>query len=187
MPGGKSAVVLLLAAGFLCAGGAVAQSAWQPRPRGIGFGAPKSKQWVQMVSSPQVQVKATSHAAAPKNVELRFTIEQGLHINSHTPHSEFLIPTTLTLERTPGVEIARIDYPPGVDYHFQFSPKDALSVYTGDFAVVVGLHARAGHYVMHGQLHYQACDNKACNPPQTLPVQLDVTAASGAPNKTLRK
>lgn len=129
-----------------------------------------------MISSPQVAVKATPPVAAPKDVELRFTVQQGLHINSHSPHSEFLIPTTLTLEKTPGVEIAQVYYPPGVDYHFEFSPKDALSVYTGEFAVVVRLHARAGHYAMRGQLHYQACDNKACNPPQTLPVQLDVTA-----------
>jgi hypothetical protein len=152
------------------------QSGWQPGPRGIGFGAPRSKQWVQMVSSPQVTVKASSRTAAAKEVQLRFTIAEGLHINSHTPHSEFLIPTTLTLDETPGVEVAKVDYPQGMDYHFQFSPKDALSVYTGEFAVMVHLHARAGHYAMRGKLHYQACDNKACNPPQTLPVQLDVTA-----------
>jgi hypothetical protein len=171
---GKSAIVLVMAAGIASAGVSMGQAGWQPAPRGIGFGAPKSKQWVQMVSSPQVAVKATSPAAA-KDVELRFTIQQGLHINSHTPHSEFLIPTTLSLETTPGVEIAQVEYPQGVDYHFQFSPKDALSVYTGAFAVVVRLHAHAGHYALHGQLHYQACDNKACNPPQTLPLQLDVT------------
>jgi hypothetical protein len=173
---GKSVVVVVLAAGIVCAAGSMAQSGWQPAPHGIGFGAPKSKQWVQMVSSPQVAVKATSPAAAPKDVELRFTIQQGLHINSHTPHSEFLIPTTLTLEKTPGIKIAQVDYPQGVDYHFEFSPKDALNVYTGEFSVLVRLHAHAGHYAMHGQLHYQACDNKACNPPQTLPVRLDVTA-----------
>ena len=172
----KSAVVFALAAGVLFATGSMAQSAWQPAPHGIGFGAPKSKQWVQMVSAPQFALKSTTPVAAPKDIQLRFTIQQGLHINSHTPHSEFLIPTTLTLDKIPGVEIAQVDYPQGVDYHFQFSPKDALSVYTGEFAVIVHLHARAGHYAMHGQLHYQACDNKACNPPQTLPLQLDVTA-----------
>jgi hypothetical protein len=173
---GKSAVILMLAAGITCTGVSLGQSGWQPSPRGIGFGTPKSKQWVQMVSSPQVAVKATSPTAAPKGIELRFTIQQGLHINSHTPHSEFLIPTALTLEKTPGVEIAQVEYPQGVDYHFQFSPKDALSVYTGEFAVVVRLQAHAGHYAIQGQLHYQACDNRACNPPQTLPVKLDLTA-----------
>ena len=98
---------------MLCVSGAIAQTAWQPAPHGIGFGAPKSKQWVQMVSSPEVAVKASSTAVAPKDLELRFTIQQGLHINSHSPHSEFLIPTTLTLDKTPGVEIAKVEYPPG--------------------------------------------------------------------------
>lgn len=176
MPAGKSAIAMIFAAGILFVAGSMAQSAWQPAPHGIGFGAPKSKQWVQMVSSPQVAVKASTPSAAPKDIELRFTIQTGLHINSHTPHSEFLIPTTLTLDKTPGLQIAQVDYPQGVDYHFQFSPKDALSVYTGEFAVAVRLHARAGHYAVHGQLHYQACDNRACNPPQTLPLHLDVTA-----------
>jgi hypothetical protein len=176
VPAGKSTLILLFAAGMACAASVAAQSGWQPTPPGIGFGAPKSKQWVQMVSSPQVSVQSTTAAAQPRDIEVRFTIQQGLHINSHTPHSEFLIPTTLTLDKAPGVEIAHVDYPQGVDYHFQFSPKDALSVYTGEFAVVVHLHARAGHYAMHGLLHYQACDDRACNPPQTLPMQLDVTA-----------
>jgi hypothetical protein len=158
-----------------CVAALMAQSNWQPGPRGIGFGQPKSKQWVQMVSSPQL---AVNPANAPKDVELRFRIQDGLHINSHTPHSHFLIPTTLTLDPTAGVRIARVEYPKGVDYHFQFSPTDALSVYTGEFALLVGVHTRAGHYTLHGQLHYQACDDRTCNPPQTLPLRLDVTASN---------
>ena len=100
MQAGKSAIVLVLAAGIACAGVSMGQSGWQPGPHGIGFGAPKAKQWVELVSSPQVAVKATSPSAAAKDVELRFTIQQGLHMNFHRPHSEFLIPTTLTLEKT---------------------------------------------------------------------------------------
>ena len=176
MPTRKRALTLLLAAGMTGAAAMLAQSAWQPTPPGIGFGRPKSKQWVRMVSSPQLSVKAGAQASASKGIELRFMIQDGLHINSHTPHSDFLIPTTLALDKTPGVRIAQVDYPQGVDYRFEFSPKDVLSVYTGEFAVQVFLHAKAGHYTLHGQLHYQACDNRACNPPQTLPLQLDVTA-----------
>ncbi|MGO8720671.1 MAG: protein-disulfide reductase DsbD domain-containing protein [Acidobacteriaceae bacterium] len=169
-------VAWIFAIGIACAAAMMAQSAWQPSPRGIGFGQARSRQWVQMVSSPQLAVQACGKASKPKDIELRFTIQNGLHINSHTPHSPFLIPTTLTLDKTPGVQIAQVDYPQGVDYHFAFSPKDALSVYTGQFAVLVRVHAQAGHHTLHGQLRYQACDDRACNPPQTLPLQLDVTA-----------
>ena len=151
--------------------GLMAQSAWQPGAAGIGFGKPSGKQWVQMVSSPRISVKAGT-----QNISLSFVIQNGLHINSHSPHSPFLIPTTLTVNGNDGVHVAKIEYPPGVDYHFQFSPKDALSVYTGQFSVLIPLRAPPGHYTLHGQLHYQACDNRACNPPKTLPVTLQLTA-----------
>jgi hypothetical protein len=168
----KAGFALTLAVGIACSALAIAQTTWQPGPRGIGFGQPKSNQWVQMISSPDLAV----NSAKRQGVALQFSIDNGLHINSHTPHSQFLIPTALTLDKTPGVEIAQVEYPQGIDYHFQFSPKDALSVYTGQFGVLVRLHAHPGHYVLHGQLRYQACDNRACNPPQTLPLKLDLTA-----------
>lgn len=170
----KIAAILTMAASIACLSAIMAQSAWQPGPRGIGFGQQKPKQWVQLASSPRISIKAA--ATARTNVELRFRIQDGLHINSHTPHSSFLIPTALTLDTTSGVQIAQIDYPKGVDYHFQFSPRDALSVYTGEFAVQIHLRTRAGRYMIHGHLHYQACDDRTCNPPRTLPVQLEITA-----------
>ncbi len=171
----KAGLALALLLGIAGSAGLVAQSAWQPGPHGIGFGQPKSKQWVQMVSPTELAVTA-SQAGKHDTMELRFSIQQGLHINSHTPHSQFLIPTKLTLDKTQGLQISQIEYPQGVDYHFQFDPNDALSVYTGEFGVMVRLHTHPGHYVLHGNLHYQACDNRACNPPETLPIQLDVTA-----------
>ncbi len=154
----------------------VAQSAWQPGHASIGFGQPKQKQSVQMVSSADMIVGASLHNGRPQDLALRFVIRTGLHINSHNPHSQFLIPTTLMLDRSAGVEIAKVNYPPGVDYHFTFAPKDAVSVYTDEFGVLVQVHARPGHYSLHGQLHYQACDDRACNPPTTLPVTFNVTA-----------
>lgn len=151
---------------------ATAQTAWQPGHAGIGFGQQQDKQWVRMVSSPVFDVKA----GGKEDVELRFAIQSGLHINSHTPHSRWLIPTVLTLDHPAGVEIAKAEYPQGVDYHFDFSPKDAVSVYTGEFSVRVLIHARPGHYALHGHLHYQACDDRTCNPPKTLPVTLNLAA-----------
>ncbi|MHB8301600.1 MAG: protein-disulfide reductase DsbD domain-containing protein [Acidobacteriaceae bacterium] len=161
---------LLLAGAFTLP--LLAQSAWQPAHHGIGFGQPQPKQSVQLASSSELTTDVTRPAAQ----RLEFSIDPGMHINSHTPKSHFLIPTTLTLDAPVGVEVAKVDYPQGVDYHFDFAPKDALSVYTGQFAVMVHLHAKPGHYTIHGQLRYQACDSRACNPPRTLPLTLDVTA-----------
>jgi hypothetical protein len=33
---------------------------------------------------------------------------------------------------------------------------------------------RAGNYRIHGELKYQACDNSACYPPKSIPVNFDV-------------
>ncbi len=168
---------LFIACAMLPFPGMMAQSAWQPGHAGIGFGQSPGKQWVQMISSPDLVVKGRREQnMEPGMMALRFGIQTGLHINSHTPHSRFLVPTTLTLDQPSGVEIANVEYPAGVDYHFAFSPKDALSVYTGEFGVLVRVHAKPGQYTLHGQLHYQACDNRSCNPPETLPLTLDVSA-----------
>lgn len=165
----RSSIILLALA--LSALNVPAQSPWQPGHAGIGFAQSRGKQWVQLVSSPELAVKAGRNVLA-----LRFTVQTGLHINSHAPHSPYLIPTTLTLHQPDGMQIARIEYPQGVDYHFKFSPKDALSVYTGEFSLLVPVRARAGQHILHGQLRYQACDDSTCNPPKTLPLTLDVIA-----------
>lgn len=163
-------------AATLCAAPLLAQSSWQPGHEGIGFGRSHGHQWVQMISSPTVVITSRGHASDNGELALRFTIDTGLHINSHAPHSKFLIPTTLKFSPEPGVQVSEIQYPPGVDYHLAFDPKDLLNVYTEEFGLLIQLRARPGQYVLHGSLRYQACDNRACNPPKTLPVTLNLTA-----------
>lgn len=167
------AVVLLILCGAVTG---TAQSGWQPRPGGIGFNQRSEPQWVKMISPATIAVGAETRPDSQQTVKLQFAIDSGLHINSHTPRSHYLIPTTLTLETPRGVTITSIDYPHGVDYHFDFSPNDAVSVYTGIFAVSARLIAKPGRYTVHGQLHYQACNNRTCNSPKTLPVTFDLAA-----------
>lgn len=165
---------LALSLGLVCAVPMSAQSGWQPEHTGIGFGQAADHQFLRMVSSPEINLK--SGAAQRQPLVLRFVIQNGLHINSHNPRSRFLIPTVLTLDSSPGIAIARIEYPSGADYHFDFSPKESVSVYTGGFPVYVHLRAERGRHSLHGQLRYQACDNRTCNPPKSLPLTLDITA-----------
>lgn len=121
--------------------------------------------------------EAQSIAAGKKStLELRFLVAEGYHVNSHTPKSELLIPTSLTLEPASGVKIAAAEYPAGTTYSFRFEPNEKLDVYTGAFIVKVPVVAQAGAYTLKGVLHYQACDNAACYPPKSLPVQVAVTA-----------
>jgi len=109
-------------------------------------------------------------------VELRFRVANGFHVNSHTPRSELLIPTALTLDPATGVTEEAAEYPAGKSYTFSFDPSNKLDVYTGDFMVKVPVVASAGAHTIHGALHYQACDRAACYPPKDLVLQVIFTA-----------
>jgi hypothetical protein len=115
---------------------------------------------------------------SPGQVQLHFRVTPGYHINSNTPKSEFLIPTTLKLDAPTDIVIGRITYPAGKDMAFPFSPDEKLSVYSGEFPVSVvirPLHSvLPAKYMIRGQLKYQACDNAQCYPPKQLPVEFEV-------------
>jgi hypothetical protein len=131
----------------------------------------KPKQYVSYAAEEQV-VKAGKKAV----VELRFRVTEGFHVNSHTPKSELLIPTNLTLQPAAGVKADAIEYPAGTAYSFSFEPNEKLDVYSGAFAVKLPLVAEAGSHTVSGVLRYQACDNAACYPPKSLPVEVVLTA-----------
>jgi hypothetical protein len=120
----------------------------------------------------------TATRAKPTTVNLNFRVPRGYHINSNAPKSEFLIPTALKMDLPTDIILGKIAYPQGQDVSFPFSPDEKLNVYTGDFTVGLAVHplhsVMPGKYVMHGVLRYQACDNAACYPPKTVPVNFDV-------------
>jgi hypothetical protein len=110
----------------------------------------------------------------PSQVALHFRIAQGLHINSHTPSDEFLIPTTFSIPDGTGVQLAGITYPAGAVMTLPIDPTTKLSVYTGEFILQTRLVATAGNHLVQGKLHYQACDQNQCMPPKTITVAIDV-------------
>ena len=125
-----------------------------------------------------------SYAAEPQNVpagkagvlELRFRVDDGVHVNSHTPKSELLIPTKIALQPASGVKVGEVVYPAGTMYSLSFDPTEKLDVYTGEFVVKVPVIAAAGEHAVAGSLRDQACDHAACYPPRSLAVQAIFTA-----------
>lgn len=118
-------------------------------------------------------------AGSPQMVELRFRVDSGFHINSHTPKDELLVPTVLKLDGTGGVQVMGETYQKGAPFalHVAGSASGAselLDVYQGEFRVMVRLTVPKGASTMTGALHYQACDESACFPPKTLPVMVAV-------------
>ena len=133
--------------------------------------AAKPKQYVSFAAEPQA-VKA----GAKSVVELHFRVMDGFHVNSHTPKSELLIPTAVTMKPADGVKVGAVEYPVGTSYSFSFDPSEKLDVYSGAFTVKLPVVAEAGQHTVDGVLRYQACDHAACYPPKSLPVQVVFTA-----------
>jgi DsbC/DsbD-like thiol-disulfide interchange protein len=133
--------------------------------------APKPKSFVVYAAEQQ------NVAAGKRSVlELHFRVVEGFHVNSHTPKSELLIPTQITLQPAAGVKADAVQYPAGTSYSFSFDPTEKLDVYSGAFTVKLPVVADAGTHTVDGTLRYQACDHAACYPPRSLPVQVIFTA-----------
>jgi hypothetical protein len=133
--------------------------------------APKAKSYVVYAAEPQIVT-----AGKRSVLELHFRVLDGFHVNSHTPKSELLIPTQITLQPAAKVKTESLDYPAGTSYSFSFDPSEKLDVYSGEFTVKLPVVAEAGAHTVDGTLRYQACDHAACYPPKSLPVQVIFTA-----------
>jgi len=114
----------------------------------------------------------TIAANKPATLELLFQVLSGYHINSHTPGSDFLIPTVVTLAPAAGIKTRDPHYPSGTPYSFDFDPGTKLDVYAGEFIIRLPVVASAGEHTLEGTLKYQACDNASCYPPRTVPLKL---------------
>ena len=110
----------------------------------------------------------------PSPLTLHFRIQQNLHINSHTPRAEYLIPTVFSIPETSGVKLANASYPAGTDFTLPADPDQKLSVYTGDFSIQANIVSTPGNHLVEGKLRYQACNETQCLPPKTITVPIDV-------------
>lgn len=135
---------------------------------------PEPKIFVRMVNTPRV----TASTGTPTTVELKFRVSDGFHINSNVPRSSYLIPTKLDLKVPPELGAVTIAYPAGKDFVFAFAPDEKLNVYSGEFPISADLKlapsAKMGQHKIHGELTYQACNDRACFPPKKLPVTIEV-------------
>ena len=118
--------------------------------------------------------QVTLPAGKAAQVALHFRIAPGLHINSHTPRDEFLIPTTFSIPEGAGARLEEASYPAGADFTLPLDPNTKLSVYTGDFVIQIRVVAASGNHLVEARLRYQACDKNECLPPKTIPVAIDI-------------
>ncbi len=122
-------------------------------------------------------------------VPLRISLQvnKGFHVNSNKPNDELLMPTVVHLNPPDGIMIMNIQYPAGEQLALPFMGNDKLSVYSGNFAVNAEVRvpttAALGTFRAHGEVKYQACDNRQCFPPKSVPLEFDVRVVKAAVKK----
>jgi len=140
--------------------------------------------WIAATSSgaPLLTVEARLEAGAAGSGTLRIdaALAQGWHVNSHRPSEEYLIPTAVHLEPVPGATFGEPRYPEGVLRKFAFS-QTPLSVYAERFTITVPVTWAAGSPpAVSGDVEYQACNDRQCNPPATAAFRAGVAGAGSA-------
>ena len=100
IPPGRNPVFVALVA--LLAGAAFAQSGKSPSVSMVPVGL------------------VTAERATQTMVPLDFRVASGFHINSNTPRSEFLIPTSLKMDLPTDIILGKIEYPEGQGSLFSF-------------------------------------------------------------------
>jgi Disulphide bond corrector protein DsbC len=155
----------------------------------ISAAALAQSQAPKVTAPPISKVSVRQGSKAP--VEMIFRVAPGFHINSNKPTSDLYIPTVVKLDVPTDISIVNLEYPQGELISFPFDPDTKLSVYTGDIMVkglVMALKSTSrGTYRVHGNFRYQACDNRACYPPTTVPIFFDVTVTKGTSSKPVRR
>ncbi|MGC8737591.1 MAG: cytochrome c biogenesis protein CcdA [Candidatus Hydrogenedens sp.] len=140
-------------------------------------------QWQKISKGPEITYKVFVEyerikPGLPSKIVIQFQLEPEWHINSNKPLDEFLIPTELTFEENPLIQIKKIIYPASKEVKLSFS-EEPLSVFENDFfigieIVVLNNAENRGSIELTGTLKYQSCNDRQCLPPSTIPVKISL-------------
>lgn len=140
-------------------------------------------QWQKPTQGPEINYKVFSEYESIKpelsaKIAFQFQLEPEWHINSNKPLDEFLIPTELTFEENPLVQIKKVIYPPSKEVKLSFS-EEPLSVFENDFLVGIELIVLPDAQTVNtieltGTLKYQPCNDRQCLPPSSIPVKISL-------------
>jgi hypothetical protein len=112
------------------------------------------------------------------HVAVHIRVAPGMHINSNQVTSELLRPTELKLQPPTELMVGKVDYPAGVDYTIPMLPDEKLNVYSGNVTLRVLVRAfdstPRGRFRVRGEVRYQACSDRECLPPKSVPIAFDV-------------
>ena len=127
------------------------------------------------ISTDKIISGGTAHVA------IILKINDGWHINSHTPTFDYLIGTVFELQQTEGIILSDVQYPKGKLTSLSFSEKpiDVYDATTIIFASIkISEKFALGEHTLNGNVTVQACNDQMCLAPSSIEVQIPVQVVS---------
>lgn len=137
------------------------------------FAGPKKIDYVSVLPSAAPIVSPLS-----ENIfKLKLNIAKNIHIQANPTSAPNLIATTLMLETLPGVTWGVPVYPLGKPYRLQGASTD-ISTYDGKIEIGIPFTVTGNkkplRLLANGKVRYQACNDKTCFFPVTLPISFTI-------------
>jgi thiol-disulfide isomerase/thioredoxin len=121
-----------------------------------------------------VLASATRRSATTYNLELQVMPHPGMHV--YAPGATSYRTISLDLAASPSVKASPAKYSPAEDYYF--APlKEHVPVYAKPFEIVTPVTVKPGTTTVAGTVNYQACDDRLCYLPESIPVTFTLVGA----------
>ena len=135
--------------------------------------APAKRELVQVDTPANVEARP----GQTFEVEIKFFVADGYHINSNKPTEEYLIPTRIEWQPSALKHVSDA-FPAPAMVAFKFNKDKKLSVYEGGRTIkakfTVPSTGVSGKVAVEGTFRYQACDQQACYPPAKVEIRVPV-------------
>ena len=132
-----------------------------------------------------VEVKTsmdTLKAGSEASFAVIMNIEDGWHLNAHSPTLDYLIGVELEVEASNLAMVSDIQYPEPLQMSFAFAPDELLDVYEGRSPILLKMQTSGqlepGNYEITGNLQIQACSDDVCLPPTSVELSFPFTAGN---------
>ena len=125
----------------------------------------------------RVSVNAVATRRSKTSYDLVLSVQPhpGMHV--YAPGAKGYNVVSLTFPSMPGLKVAPARFPKPEDFYFA-PTREHLPVYQQTFDIVASATVPANTSTLAGTLTYQACDDRLCYTPQSLPVSFTLSAGA---------
>lgn len=128
----------------------------------------------------EIQLSVNQVAAGSEfKAAILLNIKDMWHINAHNPGPDYLIGAEINIEPHDQFILSDIRYPESEKYEFDFSQDEEIYVYEGLAPIFASFRApeslESGDYTIERTLTIQACSDKVCLSPSSVPIKFSIT------------